>query len=747
MHYHQTDMGAIADANLNWQSRVKRVFELGQSLNAGLELPDLCQRVVDAAISLSDAQSGLLILNTLVTSQYSIRATVRESGSLDYMAVTVDDEPVAAYMLRQTRPVILNTGDVVGDDGIDYEAECPEIFIPIINQGDLAGVLGVKRAPNDLPFPEDTVDLLLGLVGYAAVSLENAFLYQRAIELSRELSLLVESSNAISSSLDLTSVLNAIARYMTRALDTHWCIIYSSVSPENDCFVRLAEYRNAVWKPGRGPSIEPSSIVRDPDSLLLEPFAPIQRNLHGSEEEVAALKKRRVSRTLIVPLQVEGKVIGVAELVNQNESTPYTSAQIGQSLRFALELASLHGEKNFGEQRQRLIETSRVLLYNLNADWCNLYLFDGDRQGTVKWLSYGTGIWLEDSGPVLTVNVFPTLTIVTREQRIAVLRSTDPDLPQPEVDLFRPVGTGAILALPLVLKGKTVGLVQLFDLDPEREFPSRELALAYTLASQAAAALENARLVLDLQHSLTELKAMQGRLIHTARLSALGELAAVVAHQVNNPLTTVMGDAEILVQDIDKDHPNHASAEAILHAGRRAKDVVERILVMSRDEREFKDLDLNATIEDALQLVRPQASRHRIKLIVRTAEDIPLVYAIPGQLEDVWMNLLTNSRDAVLQRNPKQGVITITSALSEDGKMAVVTVSDNGSGIPAAHLESVFDPLFTTKPRGKGTGLGLYVCRQIVDDHKGMITINSVPNEGTMITVQIPITTSLSKEV
>ncbi len=740
-------MGEVKDANVTWESRVNQVFELGQSLNAGLELPDLCQRVVDAAISLSDAQVGLLVLNTLVTSQYSIKAVVEESGSPDYTSITIDDEPIAAQVLKQTGPIILlGSGDVFDGTEFRYEAECPEIFIPIVNQGDLAGVLGVKRAPDAPPFPEHTVDLLNGLAGYAAVSLENAFLYQRAIELSRELSLLVESSNAISSSLDLTSVLNAIARYMTRALDTHWCIIHSTVGPEDDRFIRLAEYRNAVWKPGQGPVVDSTSIVCDPDSLFPEPLASIQYNLRGPAEEVAILKQRGISRNLIVPLQVEGKIIGAVELVNQHDSTPFTTAQISQSLRFALELALLHGEDDFYEQRQRLIETSRVMLYNLNADWCNLYLFDIDRQITAKWLSYGTGIWLEDSGPVLAVNDYPTLTIVTREQRIAVLRSSNPNLPQPEADLFKPVGAGSMLALPLVLKGRSVGLVQLLDLDPDREFLSRELALAYTLASQAAAALENARLVLDLQHSLVELKAMQGRLIHTARLSALGELAAVVAHQVNNPLTTVMGDAEILVQDIDKDDPNHASAEAILHAGRRAKDVVERILVMSRDEREFKDLDLNMTIEDTLQLVRPQTSRHRVKLIVRTADGIPPVYAIPGQLEDVWMNLLTNARDAVLQRNPKQGVITITSALSEDGKMAVVTVSDNGSGIPAAHLESVFDPLFTTKPRGKGTGLGLYVCRQIVDDHKGKITINSVPNEGTMITVQIPITTSISEE-
>lgn len=740
-------MGEAKDATVNWQSRVKRVFELGQSLNAGLELPDLCQRVVGAAISLSDAQIGLLILNTPVTSQYSIKAAVRKSGPLDYTPITIDDEPVAAQVLRQNGPIILlGSGDIYEDAEFRHKAERPEIYIPIINQGDLTGVLGIKRGPDSPPFPEHTVDLLNGLAGYAAVSLENAFLYQRAIELSRELSLLVESSNAISSSLDLTSVLNAIARYMTRALDTHWCIIHSTIGPEIDRFIRLAEYRNAVWKPGQGPVVDTTSIVCEPDNLFQEPLASIQYNLHGSEEEITLLKQRGISRNLIVPLQVEGKIIGAAELVNQNDSTPFTTAQIGQSLRFALELALLHSEDNFYEQRQRLIETSRVMLYNLNADWCNLYLFDIEKKIATRWLSYGTGIWLEDSGPALAVNAYPTLTIVTREQRIAVLRSSDSSLPKSEADLFKSVGAGSMLALPLVLKGRSVGFVQLLDLDPNREFPSRELALAYTLASQAAAALENARLVLDLQQSLTELKAMQGRLIHTARLSALGELAAVVAHQVNNPLTTVMGDAEILVQDIDKDDPNHASAEAILHAGRRAKEVVERILVMSRDEREFKDLDLNATIEDTLQLVRPQTSRHRVKLIVRTANGIPPVYAIPGQLEDVWMNLLTNARDAVLQRNPTQGVITITSALSEDGKMAVVTVSDNGSGIPAAHLESVFDPLFTTKPRGKGTGLGLYVCRQIVDDHKGKITINSVPNEGTMITVQIPIATSLSKE-
>jgi signal transduction histidine kinase len=338
------------------------------------------------------------------------------------------------------------------------------------------------------------------------------------------------------------------------------------------------------------------------------------------------------------------------------------------------------------------------------------------------------------------------MSVVTVEQRIGVLRSSDSALTGEERAYFAALGQGAMLVMPLAFKGNTVGLVQLFDLDPQRDFMPRDLALAHTLATQAAIALENARLVQDLQRSLAELRAMQSHLVHAARLSALGELSAVVAHQINNPLTTILGDAEMLVQDIPTDDPKHASAEAIRRAGQRAKSVVARILTMSRMEYEPVRLDVNRTIEETLALVMPQIVQLPIVMDVSLSPGLPAVEAIPGQLEDVWMNLVMNGRDAIVDGGVEDGRIGVSSTLAPDRKQIVVTISDNGRGIPEEHLSRVFEPLFTTKPRGQGTGLGLYIVRQILTEHGGDIIIDSSPGRGTRVTVILPVASHSDEE-
>ncbi|HQA68242.1 MAG TPA: ATP-binding protein, partial [Aggregatilineales bacterium] len=221
-------------------------------------------------------------------------------------------------------------------------------------------------------------------------------------------------------------------------------------------------------------------------------------------------------------------------------------------------------------------------------------------------------------------------------------------------------------------------------------------------------------------------------------LSALGELSTVVAHQINNPLTTVLGDAEMLVQDIPPDNPAHESAKAILRAGTRAKQVVERLLTMAHMENEMRVQDVNRTIEETLQLIGTSITQQHIALDVHLADNLPLVLAIPGQLEDVWMNLIINARDGITQRGNDGGHIRIASRSVEDGKLVEVTITDNGAGMTAEQVRQAFDPFFTTKPRGKGTGLGLYICRQIVDEHDGNIQIESTPGEGTTVVVTLP---------
>ena len=425
---------------------------------------------------------------------------------------------------------------------------------------------------------------------------------------------------------------------------------------------------------------------------------------------------------------------------------PLPPRRLRKSLRLALELAPLITRERTGTWTVDVLNVVRTMTSASGADWCTLYTWERSEGLLHQILTYGTGIWPDPAGPRLALDRFSTVRIVVGEQRITVLRSTDPAIPEAERALFDGIGESALLLLPLVFKGKTVGLVQLFDLDPGREFSPREMGLAHTLANQAALALENANLVRDLQRSLAEQKRMQSRLVHAARLSALGEMSAVIAHQINNPLTTVLADAEMLVQDIPPGDPSHESARAILRAGQRAKRVVERLLTIARADEEPRPLDVNQTIEDTLELVTAQIIQAGITLEVDLARGLPPIRAIPGQMEDVWMNLLINARDAIVQKSSEGGHIKVTSRLGESGKMVEVRITDNGCGIPGTQLDQVFDPFFTTKPRGKGTGLGLYICRQIVSEHNGRIWIEGAPGGGTCVVVELPVSESAPRD-
>lgn len=708
------------------------LYNLGQSFNAVLDLPELLTQVMNAAIDLTRAEEGLIILSDAETGQLRLEAR-REAGA---QATTTEaqptEDPLASQVLEQKIPLL------VEPDRANH-ASFHQLYVPLITKGRAIGVLIVRRKPKQGAFSSYEQDMLVGLSGYAAIAIENARLYQQALERTLELGLLVESANAISSSLDLGRVLNAIARHMMRGLEGHWCTI-SGWDSEREVIYKLAEYRRAFWPIDEGIRENPSEFfwqyyLKDRQG----PFA-IQLNYdEGTAKDHQWLDKQGCRRILALPMQTRGKLVGVVEVSNLHKGQPFSQTEVSRSLRTVLNLALVMEETLSSQQWQRLaLESARSLINATDADWCCIYSWNERRAIARRVLDYGTGVWPEQSGPQMDVHGLPKLDVVLHEQRITTLRYPVPDLHPLEQRLFNRIGPSAMLAMPLVFKGRTVGLVQVFDLNPDRQFSSREIGLAHALASQAAVALENARLVRDLQHSLEEQKNMQSHLVRTARFSALGELAAVVAHQINNPLTTILGDAEMLTQDIPPDHPSHESAQAILRAGRRAKKVVERMLNMSRYEEEIRLLEVNRTIEETVNLVEMQISQHHIHLDIRLASNLPPVQAVPGQLEDVWMNLLLNARDAIKEGNRPDGQIRLESRLSSDGKHIEVSIQDNGIGIHPSHLTRVFEPVFTTKPRGKGTGLGLYICRQIVSDHHGEIRITSTVGEGTCVTVRLP---------
>ncbi len=151
----------------------------------------------------------------------------------------------------------------------------------------------------------------------------------------------------------------------------------------------------------------------------------------------------------------------------------------------------------------------------------------------------------------------------------------------------------------------------------------------------------------------------------------------------------------------------------------------------------LQPLDVNETIHNTLMLVETHLRHGRIALTVELADDLPPVGGVHGQLEDVWLNLLLNARDAVTDRpDPRIG---IASAYRPETGSVEVRVWDNGIGIEEAVLAQIFEPFFTTKPTGEGTGLGLHICQQIVEKCQGSISVQSTYNEGTEFIVQLPV--------
>ncbi|HEX3053529.1 MAG TPA: ATP-binding protein, partial [Aggregatilineaceae bacterium] len=279
-------------------------------------------------------------------------------------------------------------------------------------------------------------------------------------------------------------------------------------------------------------------------------------------------------------------------------------------------------------------------------------------------------------------------------------------------------------------------IIGLLSVASAQHYTQREINVVAAFAQQAALAVENTRILSELETSLTNLREAQSQLVRTARLSAAGEIAAGVAHQINNPLTTVIAESHLMLQDIEADDPNRESLEAVLEAAQRAGTVVRRMLDLTRTHAyTMQPVDINTSLENSLALIRAQIVPHVARLEVDLAEHLPPVKASDQHLEDVWINLLINARDAL--RGRKDGMIRVSSRLSEDKQTICVTVEDNGAGMSAEQASRIFEPFFTTKEYG--TGLGLSICQDVITHHGGTIRVESTEGWGTTFMVILPV--------
>jgi two-component system, NtrC family, sensor kinase len=237
-----------------------------------------------------------------------------------------------------------------------------------------------------------------------------------------------------------------------------------------------------------------------------------------------------------------------------------------------------------------------------------------------------------------------------------------------------------------------------------------------------------------LEQDVTEKRRLEATLAQSEKLAAVGQLAAGVAHEINNPLTAIIANAQMLQRELPADDERQELVDLISRAGNRATQVVRNLLDFARKEHyEFAPTDINETIQRALSLIQHELVSRSVSLNFEPSDDLPLVMASQDHLQGVWLNLIMNAIDAF--EGSAGQIRVLTRPVNNEARVSVI---DNGKGIPPERLNRIFEPFYTTKSPGRGTGLGLSVCHRIVKQHGGHILVNSEVGKGTEFVVVLP---------
>ena len=381
-----------------------------------------------------------------------------------------------------------------------------------------------------------------------------------------------------------------------------------------------------------------------------------------------------------------------------------------------------------------LVVIAREMVKAGAVDGCTISRWDQETDSVIRWIEWRHQAprGADQAGSAYVLEDFPTYRTVLESRRAVAVHASDPQADPDEVALMREKAGASMLVLPLAVGDRVVGLVELDTEEQERHFTTAEVRLCQALADQAAVAIESAQLYTDLQHQMEQLKSTQAQLIQSAKLAAVGELAAGVAHELNNPLTIILGFAELVADEMGPDSPERQCLEKIHSETQRARDIVHDLLDFARQRGPDRHpADIGQIIRETVAVMRYQLEKSAIVIEELYAAGLRHLSVDEARMKQVFVNLISNA----LRAMPNGGTLAVRTA--RIGDEVAVSISDTGTGIAPENLKRIFDPFFTTNPAG--TGLGLSVSLAIVQAHMGRITVESHVGQGSTFTVWLPI--------
>ncbi|MGD8563189.1 MAG: GAF domain-containing protein [Desulfarculaceae bacterium] len=758
--------------------------------NSSVDVDERLDAILGAVSAHFDSRGALLFLQEQGKGKLSKANTwPRSFGEPGQMSVDFGVGKLGETALRR-EPLLVATDEIKGDPALDALCRPGELaaVFPVQDDNRLYAVLLLILAPETV-LGEGEVRLLQMVAREMAGSIRNFRLYFEAKKRIAELNVLSDLGRAAVSTIEADELLKTVAgicskllgakgglvhvctkngqqrqmravhgKVPKKCLDQDLCKVPCSDDEQNGPVKRARTCNKRKSKKGQSYSLcvplsfkgnyEGHLCVFEKAPGLQEPtddgFSQEDQNLLTTMASMvsAALENALAVQRIEDLAQRNEEMVGALATLIEISTVLMTTVDFDETVQIIL----------YAVTHPAGLDHDRVILFLVNeedkvlravADMAQSSLPEQTRElaqtlADVRKLADTAGLGLDEDLMGLEVELEPETSILARtviDKRPFIVNEPTED-PNVSPQFIAAQGPHPFVAVPMFAKGKAVGVLVVNHAETERPFSDRDLTLLSMLANLGGLSVETSRLYQNLENANRELAYMRNRLLEADKLAALGEIAAGVAHEIRNPLVSIGGFTRRIRKKVGDESNIRPYLDVIIEEVTRLERTLNEMLDFSTDARDnYEEHDLNAIMDDALELLQRELTENRIEVVTDFSPELPKVYCDDRQIKHVFFNILLNSVQAM---NSKGGTLSLrTFAVMREGKQFVAgEVSDSGGGINMEVIHNIFNPFFTTKD--SGSGLGLSIVHKIVTRHFGQVEVHNREGEGASFVVTLP---------